>query len=302
MSLSYSFSIANKINVYIENNFSNKKFNDFIENAFLNFDDIVEEPLYNIKLYVKKNNIFSNYQFELGNDMKKVKNGIVFPTGHEYYFNNKDYKIIIPLKVKRGRIPWRRTTPGRHVVDEVLEPFLQLVLNSFRYTFLHASCILEDKGANISMGWRHSGKTEKLLPFINDYEIWSDDFIILSDEGKVYPYPRPIRLYSYNLPLLPINKKQLWSLKLKSFFTPPWQPVKYWNFKKPSKIHANINKIELLNNLEGDIAEMSQLIMNFEHNFYSKEKIFLKKYLLKNIFTVKQIVRSAISKKINLDD
>ena len=298
MPLSHSFSIANKINIYIENNYSNKKFNNFIENAFLNFEDIVSDPLFNIRIYVKENKIPSNYQFELGNDMKKVENGIIFPSGHAYYRDNKDYKIIVPLQVKRGRIPWRRSTPGRHVVDEVLEPFLQLVLNSCNHTFLHASCVLEEQRANISMGWRHSGKTEKLLPCINDIEIWSDDLIILSENGKVYPYPRPIRLYSYNLPFLPIDKKQLRRLKLKSFFTPPWQPVKYWNFNKPSMISCKLNSIELLNIVDQDIAEMSQIIMDFEHDFHSRKNIFIKKYIVNNTFPIHQIVRNALLKKI----
>ena len=62
-------------------------------------------------------------------------------------------------------------------------------------------------------------------------------------------------------------------LKLKSFFTPPWQPVKYWNFKKPS-ISSKLNNIELLNIVDQDIAEMSQIIMDFEHDFHSR-KIYL---------------------------
>ena len=61
MSLSHSFSIANKINVYIENNYSNKKFNNFIENAH-NFEISSDR---NIRIYVKENKIPSNYQFEL---------------------------------------------------------------------------------------------------------------------------------------------------------------------------------------------------------------------------------------------
>lgn len=95
-------------------------------------------------------------------------------------------------------------------------------------TFLHASSLIEAEKATILMGWRGTGKTNAILENIDSKTIWSDDLSILDEEGFIFPYKKPIRLYSYNIPLLKNEYIKKNNLRIRNLFTPKWNQCTTW--------------------------------------------------------------------------
>jgi hypothetical protein len=144
------------------------------------------------------------------------------------------------------------------------------------------------------MGWRHSGKTFSLLKKFDEYEIWSDDFTIVSKDGFVYPYPKPIRLYSYNLEILKKSKSlnlNTLKLKIKNIFTPSWKPVYYLQLNiKQKKKKIKIKNITFLNNKDVHFSKTCENIINFEESFFYNTKILLEQAnIFKNNISVHDI-------------
>ena len=159
--MKYSFSVADKINIIIKNKSANSNFKKFINKAYSCFFNTVKKPVYSIEIIIEKIKYPSNKK--LGDDISLLKDGIQLSSNHIFIKKKNKFKIIVPEKVKRGRIPWLRKTPGRHITDEIIEPFLQILLRSIGLTFLHASCILNENKADVFMGWRKSGKTNLII-------------------------------------------------------------------------------------------------------------------------------------------
>lgn len=177
----------------------------------------------------------------------------------------------MPLNVKRGRIPFKRKTSGRHITDEIIEPFLQLSLLASNATFVHASSIYENEKVKVLMGWRGTGKTNAILEDFENKEIWSDDLAIIDSKGFVYPYLRPIRIYSYNLPLLNNDYVIENKLKYKKYFTPPWRPIHYLPLNKTKITKGALGDFLYLNKVKNrSLATKAQDVMEFEQIFFKK--------------------------------
>ena len=164
-------------------------------------------------------------------------------------------------------------------------------------TFVHASTLVDDQGAEVLMGWRGTGKTNKVLENYGKKEIWSDDLAILDSNGHVYPYQRPIRLYTYNLDLIPDHALNINKLKRKALITPPWQPVHYWQLPKSGKRKTTLNKFVYLNKPGSDeLPQDAEYVMKFEQNFFEPIRIILlHTKVLEEKRTVSQITSSALA-------
>lgn len=295
---SLSFSVAGKINVILSN-INNKKVQKFLCKIYKNFDNIVDSPEFTIDLLITDVQPKLTNKILLGHDASYDKNTLCLNSGH-YFLKNSINSIVVgvPSKVKRGRVPFKRAVPGRHITDEIIEPLIQIALLKCNFSFLHASSLFENGKVDILMAWRGTGKTNAILEGIKlNKEIWSDDLTIIDSNGTAYPYLRPIRLYSYNIPLLSFSYIKKHKLRIKRYLTPPWQPVNYLELRKTTQKFAKINSIKYLNNLDKThIASYADDVMCFEQIFFSDIRIMLKH---SGIFysdnTVERIVNDAIS-------
>jgi hypothetical protein len=71
-------------------------------------------------------------------------------------------------------------------------------------TFVHAAGVVWRNRTIIFPAWPKTGKTSiviSLLKFDRSAMLLGDDYIILSTDGHVYPYPGPFAIYSYHIPL-----------------------------------------------------------------------------------------------------
>jgi len=66
-------------------------------------------------------------------------------------------------------------------------------------TILHAGAVSKDNYAFLFVGCGNVGKTSIVLNLLREgYEYLSDDWLVI-DKEKAYPFPKPIRVYDYNL-------------------------------------------------------------------------------------------------------
>lgn len=295
----YQFSLAQRININISGAMS-KDCCNFIELIYKNFDKTLENPTatLNVELTDVLPKIESKIQ--LGKDGYADDNTLILNSGHSITRIENGFNIKVPSKVKRGKIPFKRTTPGRHITDEIIEPFLQLLLLDSDATFVHASSVYENEEVKVLMGWRGTGKTNAILKDFDSKEIWSDDLAIIDTDGFVYPYLRPIRLYSYNLPLLNEDYLRKHKLNFKKRITPPWQPVHYLPLEtKSNHKKAKLKKINYLNNPKSlRIGEDAEEIMHFEQLFFEDFRIMLKHLgIYETNNSVADIVNKALTSK-----
>jgi hypothetical protein len=292
----FSFSVASKINVKILGGFK-KKSAEFISAIFADFDGPLDKPNFTINIKLTDNIPKLKEKVSLGKDGVYGENFLVLKTGHYFVRFEKSIEIGVPTKVKRGRVPFKRSTPGRHITDEVLEPILANILLENGCTFLHAATYIESNKAQVLMGWRGTGKTKSILQEFEKKRIWADDLSILDEAGFVYPYNRPIRIYSYNIPSLSDEYVKNNFLNIKRFFTPPWRPVHYLpinNIDKNSKV--KLGNLTFLNDIHiNNLEEISDQIMAFEHVFFEEIKIMLQvAKIFDNQTTTKKIVAKAL--------
>ena len=101
---------------------------------------------------------------------------------------------------------------------------------------------------------------------------------IIDSEGFVYPYLRPIRVYSYNIPLLDPDYVKKHKLKRKANLTPPWRPVHYLPLENKTKENkSTLKELIYLNNESTQTLEKDALeIMEFEQIFFKNFEIMLK--------------------------
>lgn len=304
MNLIRSFSVAEKINVVVKSEKYYSEVASFLKIIYANFKGPIENPSYTLEVIVTDKKPKMKPTFILGKDGFSNDQTLVLSSGHFFSNSEKKLTVGVPEKVKRGRVPYKRTVAGRHLSDEIIEPILQLIFLKLNTTFLHASSIFDirEESVEVLMGWRGTGKTNAVLKVLSDKnkEIFSDDLSILDSNGNVFPYPRPIRLYSYNLNLLEDDELKK-KLKVKALVTPPWQPVYYLPLNKISKWKVRLSKIHYLNNPEtNNIAKECEDIMLFEQGFFNSYKIMLSHTNIFNVTTTTQnVVVTALRNLIN---
>jgi hypothetical protein len=268
----FSFSVAGVVNVKFTDFPEGSNVLAFLKKMYLNFSEPVIDPIYRIDVCIQDvANLDVSQGYSLGKDAI-INNRIVkLSSGHTYSRSGNCISVFVPSKVKRGRIPFERETPGRHITDEIVEPLLKNILPACGKTFLHASSYVEANKANIVMAWRNTGKTDAILKHFGHKHIFSDDLAILSDDGFVFPYPRPMRVYSYNLGKMPISKLDLFRLRLKSLITPPWQPVEYVSLDTGGFESLPVGDVVYLNDSNcSSLPFIAKQILDFEYSYFDQ--------------------------------
>lgn len=291
------FSVANKINVEITGNLS-RDCEGFLKKIYAFFESPLQAPEFDLTVVLTDQVPEIEKVVSLGKDGYYDKNTLVLKSGHFFTRRNSStLEIGIPTRVKRGRIPFKRKTPGRHVSDEIIEPVLSLILHKLDCTFLHASALYEEGSVKVLMGWRGTGKTNAILKDFGSREVWSDDLTILDSSGRVYPYLRPIRLYAYNLELLDREYVKKHHLKIRSVFTPPWRPVHYLPLlDKTGKGSAPMKELIYLNDRNSkSLPEDAERIMLFEQSFFMHYRIMLAQ---SGIFRSRDKTREVVEKAL----
>ncbi len=279
------FSIANKINVFISTKSMNNNCKIFLEMTYKNFLLPIPEPTHVINVKISDAIPCDKNFMKLGYDARYRDGLLWLKSGHVYEKHKNMIDVNIPLKVKRGRVPFKRTTPGRHISDEIIEPLMVLLLSAEEISCYHASSIVNDKNeATVNVAWRATGKTDAILPYVFDGSVLSDDLSLIDEKARtLYAYPRPLRLYRYNIKRLNIDLINKFKLYIKSIVTPPWRPVEYISLNPRvleannySKIYLNekFSKLSLEANVDKDA--LFSLITEFEFAHYKQTETLLK--------------------------
>jgi len=90
---------------------------------------------------------------------------------------------------------------GEHILKEfVIEPLIGFKLAAKGYCTLHASAIGINDAGFVFVGEPEAGKTASILGLgANNDAFLSDEITLLSNDGVVYSFPSPIRIYYYDL-------------------------------------------------------------------------------------------------------
>jgi hypothetical protein len=100
-------------------------------------------------------------------------------------------------------------------------PVLRLRLLQQNLTLVKASAVESEDGIWLLPAWSGGGKTSMVLHAVErGCSFWSDTFSLVSQEGKVYPLPRPLHLFWRNVATCPllwarVSRKEQHALKLK---------------------------------------------------------------------------------------
>lgn len=107
--------------------------------------------------------------------------------------------------------------------DFVIEPLISFKLASKGFSTLHASAISVNDVGFIFAGGPEAGKTASILSLSFHNNVFlSDEITVLSNDGIVYSFPSPIRIYYYNLkgvtlPYQEMTPRQKLEVKIKYF-------------------------------------------------------------------------------------
>lgn len=90
------------------------------------------------------------------------------------------------------------------MINPIIESLVRLKISSNGYSFVHGSCINYKGKTIIFPAWRHTGKTNTLLTFLEESaDYLSDDRLPVSPSGDVLGFKLPIHLMSYNAQSFP---------------------------------------------------------------------------------------------------
>src|SRR5690606_8570114 len=89
---------------------------------------------------------------------------------------------------------------GVFLQAQVLEPVLYLKLLEENVLLMHAAGICDDQQGYLFPAHGGTGKTTFSLSLLkHGYRLLGDDLLFVDvGKGRVYPYPRPLHLFSYN--------------------------------------------------------------------------------------------------------
>lgn len=84
--------------------------------------------------------------------------------------------------------------------DYIIEPLIGFKLATRGFSMLHASAISIGDAGFVFVGGPKAGKTAAILSLdVNNNAFLSDEITLLSNDGVIYSFPSPIRVYHYNL-------------------------------------------------------------------------------------------------------
>jgi hypothetical protein len=90
---------------------------------------------------------------------------------------------------------------GVFLQAQVLEPIMYLKLLERNVLFMHAGGVADEQYGYLLPAYGGAGKTTFSIALLNHgYKLLGDDLLFVAlDEKKVYPYPRPMHLFTYNI-------------------------------------------------------------------------------------------------------
>jgi hypothetical protein len=267
-------SVADRLNIVLETDTMTPGCASFLNTIYRDFAQPVAQPVIALRVRVKDLPEPAGNVRRLGHDGWYGDGFLQLASGHRFERLGDEVIVDVPSQVKRGRVPFKRATPGRHISDELVEPLMVYLLEPFGIRFLHSSAILaeDDNQATVRVAWRGTGKTNAILPFLGTGRLMSDDLTPYDSEtGILHAYPRPLRLYSYNIERLPWSDREKAKLRRKSFRTPPWQPVAYLPLQprimttdRCEFIFLNAGDERPVDPLDPEIVRLFNLITEFE--------------------------------------
>lgn len=151
-------------------------------------------------------------------DIRFVITGSINPDGDGHLVDNKyfvkdghlycrdRYKVVrwsLSMDDLEGRtvVHFSGGFWGEHILkDFIIEPLLGFKLATRSFSILHASAMAINDVGFIFAGGPESGKTASILSLNTHNNVFlSDEITILSNDGVIYSFPLPIRIYHHNL-------------------------------------------------------------------------------------------------------
>ena len=124
--------------------------------------------------------------------------------GFEVEISNKD-------RVNIAVSPVLRLSP--HVLyTNVVEPILRWNFVRKGYALVHAACVSFDGQAVMITAQTDTGKTSTILRTVDNYacSFLSDDMTIVSKDGRVMSYPKPLTISNHTLSAVNANSSLTW--------------------------------------------------------------------------------------------
>ena len=86
------------------------------------------------------------------------------------------------------------------LISSVLEPLLYFTLPTLNHTFIHAAGLVNNDKGILIIGHSNVGKTSLALEMVmNGYSFLGDDLTILSNNGEILSFPKPVKLEGHNI-------------------------------------------------------------------------------------------------------
>jgi len=120
-------------------------------------------------------------------------------------FANFHIEMGNPVHVKAG--PLLALSP--HVLyTNVVEPLLRFLLVSRGFMLLHAACIAIEGRSIMLSAQTDTGKTSTILTLLRRHggTFYSDDMVVVSDQGTASRYPKPLTISAHTLRSVPQHR------------------------------------------------------------------------------------------------
>lgn len=182
-------SLMNIISIDVDNNYKWKE-TLFLDSSIVSFDE---------KDFKKcKSKIKIKYSEKIDYSQSRNIDGKIY--GCEKYIYDDEKKAKIYFENENICV-----IESNQEVNEWLIIMLEIMLLKNGKTFIHAGAVSNNKGDALLMpSWGGVGKTASISKLVNKgYKLLGDDLNILSDDGKIYGFPKKFVLYFYHKDLFP---------------------------------------------------------------------------------------------------
>lgn len=117
--------------------------------------------------------------------------------------------LIMDLKTDSVKIYFKDHTVSKIYVNavgvylqaQIIEPVMYLKLLENNVLFMHAAGVAKNNKGYLMPAHGGTGKTTTCIALLNQgFQLLGDDLLLVdNDEGYVFPYPRPLHLFTYNI-------------------------------------------------------------------------------------------------------
>lgn len=148
---------------------------------------------------------------------KRIKRTGVKTVGWSFAFMNSDgfgafdrNRAAALLYPDNSRILVEEGFDPLYFYNVFLFPFWRMKLVEHGSAFLHASGFEYNGKTIVVSAWGGTGKTNTLIEFLRRGAAYlGDDMLIIDRAGVVFPYPRPLNLFDYNIERFPFLRKHI---------------------------------------------------------------------------------------------